>query len=64
LVIPLLELHLVCTLNCGYSEIFALYPLKSEYITCVSFRDCGSSFRMIYYSNSMHFPANFMFSLI
>ena len=56
------ELHVVCELYLGYSELLGYYPLISEYILCVLLCDWVSSLRMIF-SKSIHLPKNFMNSL-
>jgi hypothetical protein len=63
LVFLLLELHVVCELYLGYSELLGSeYPLISECIPYVFFCDWVTSLRMIF-SSSIYLPKNFINSL-
>jgi hypothetical protein len=57
-----LELHVVCEMNLGYSELLGLYPLTSECIQCMFFCVSVTSLRKIF-SSSVRLPKNFMNSL-
>jgi hypothetical protein len=56
----LLEFHVFCKLNLGYSKLLHQYPLICECILCVFFCDCTS---LRIFSSSIHLPENFMKSL-
>ena len=57
-----LELHMVCELYLGYSELLGYYLFFSRCITCVFICDWVTLFRI--FSSSIHLPTNFMNSLL
>jgi hypothetical protein len=58
----LLELHVVCELHFGYSELLGKYQFIRECIPCLFFLNWVTTHRMIYFS-SIHLPVNFLKSL-
>jgi hypothetical protein len=62
LIFLILELHVVCELYLGYSELLGLYHFISECISYVFFCDWVTLHRMIL-SSSIYLPKNSMKSL-